>query len=216
MPDDATPAGARPRPSSGATAESAPPGQSTFVAARAAAGGNSVSIVGSSPSKFGFDPKTITIHLGDTVRWVNNSSASEGHTVSAASGNGFSSRILHQGDAYSHAFNHAGTFSYLCTIHPYMKGKVKVLASSGGGSGGGSQSGGGSGNGGGGGSSGSGSGSGGSGSSSGGGGTPSSASGGGGGSGELPVTGLPLAPLGAAGAVLLVLGVLVRRLAELY
>jgi LPXTG-motif cell wall-anchored protein len=49
------------------------------------------------------------------------------------------------GGTYSHNFSTAGTFAYVCTLHPQMTGTVKVLAgsSSGGGTGGGQGSGGG-------------------------------------------------------------------------
>jgi hypothetical protein len=165
--------------------------------------------VGAQFSAFAYKPKTITVHVGDTVRWTNNSSASEGHTVT---GDGLDSGTLHQGDDYSFKFSKAGTFDYLCAFHSNMKGTVKVLALSGGG--GGSSSGGGSGG------------------SPGDGGSTSPGSGAGGGgtstsgfgstgadpasSGQLPVTGLPLAPLGVAGVALVALGLLVRRRAELY
>jgi plastocyanin len=167
-----------------------------------AAKASSVSIVGAQFSAFAFNPKTITVHVGDTVRWNNKSSASEGHTVT---GDGLDSGTLHQGDHYSFKFSKAGSYSYVCAFHANMKGKVTVLASgSGSGSGGGS-SGGGSGSGGGSSSSGSGTG-----------GTSSSglgsSTGDPGGSGQLPVTGLPLLPLGIAGVGLILLGALLGRL----
>ena len=175
------------------------------LASRSAARSDSVSIVGDTFSAFAFSPKSITVQVGDTVRWHNKSSAPEGHTVT---GDGLDSRTLHQGDDYTFKFSHAGTFSYICSLHPSMKGRVTVLASGGGGGSGGGGSGGG-----GGGSSGSDSGS-------GSGGTSGSASGSSvgdpGGSGQLPVTGLALVPLGAIGVGLLVGGMLLRRRAEYY
>jgi plastocyanin len=182
------------------------------VAARSAARADSVSIVGDTFSAFAFSPKSITVQVGDTVRWHNESSASEGHTVT---GDGLDSGTFHQGDDYAFKFSHAGTFSYICALHPSMKGKVTV--SGGGGGSGGRGSGGGGGN-----SSGSGGGGGdSSGSGSGAGGTPSGSVGASpgsdpGGSGQLPVTGLALVPLGAIGVGLLIAGMLLRRRAELY
>jgi hypothetical protein len=71
--------------------------------------------------------------VGDTVRWDNKSTATEGHTVT---GDGkFSSATLKKGDSYSFKFTKTGTYKYICAIHPFMKGSVKVTKSSGGGGG---------------------------------------------------------------------------------
>jgi hypothetical protein len=51
-------------------------------------------------------------------------------------GTGFDSGTLHQGQSYTHAFQSAGTFSYVCSIHPSMKGTVTVSPTPGTGSGG--------------------------------------------------------------------------------
>jgi LPXTG-motif cell wall-anchored protein len=37
------------------------------------------------------------------------------------------------GQSGSHTFTEAGTFSYICTPHPFMEGTVRVVAASGGG-----------------------------------------------------------------------------------
>jgi plastocyanin len=184
-----------------------PAPRSTLASGSAAARSGSVDIVGATFSSFAFSPKSITVRTGDTVRWVNKSSAAEGHTVT---GDNFDSGTFHQGESYSHTFSKAGKYSYICALHPSMKGKVTVLGSSGGGGGGtGSES---TGGGGGGSSSGAGSAS---------GGTPGSGFPVGspgvdpGGSGQLPVTGLPLIGLGVAGLALVVAGLLVRRRAEI-
>jgi LPXTG-motif cell wall-anchored protein len=87
----------------------------------------SVSIV-----DFAFKPGSITVNAGDTVQWTNNGKVPEGHDVT---GDGLDSGRLKSGDTYSHTFNAAGTFSYICSIHPSMKGTVKVLAASSGGGG---------------------------------------------------------------------------------
>ncbi len=91
---------------------------------------------GNSQSSFRFSPSSITVAAGDTVTWTNNGSASEGHDVSGSGGLG--SGTLHSGQSYSHTFASPGTFSYICSIHPFMKGTVTVQGtSSGGGDGGG-------------------------------------------------------------------------------
>jgi plastocyanin len=177
-----------------------PTRRSTLASGSAAAKAGSVSIVGDTFSSFAFRPKSITVHTGDRVRWVNNSGAPEGHNVNGDGG--LNSEIFFEGESYSHTFSRAGKYSYICTLHPAMKGNVVVKGSSG--SGGGSQS-----SGGGGGDS--------SGSDSASGGTGGSGFAGGssgvdpGGSGSLPATGLPLIGLGLAGLGLVVGGLLLRR-----
>jgi plastocyanin len=77
-------------------------------------------------SDFSYSPGTITINQGDTVTWVNNGPTPH----SATSSNGaFDTGIFPKGQSRSHTFNEAGTFAYICTPHPFMKGTVVVQAS---------------------------------------------------------------------------------------
>ncbi len=87
-------------------------------AATSAATGSAVSIAG-----FSFQPSTITISVGTTVKWTNNDSV--GHTVTADDGS-FKSDTLGSGVTFSHTFATAGTFAYHCAIHASMKGTVTV------------------------------------------------------------------------------------------
>jgi len=75
-------------------------------------------------ANFSFSPANITVKKGTTVTWTNNDSVS--HTVTADSGNGPDSELLSNGQSYSFTFNDVGTFSYHCTPHPDMHGKVTV------------------------------------------------------------------------------------------
>jgi plastocyanin len=86
-----------------------------------AAGGASVTI-----KDFSFGPSTITIHAGDRVTWVNEGPSS--HTATAAGV--FNTGVLHSGQSASQLFPHAGTFSYRCSIHPFMRATVAVVAAS--------------------------------------------------------------------------------------
>jgi plastocyanin len=90
---------------------------------------------------FFFSPATVSIAVGDTVTWRNNGDAP--HNAAADDGS-FRTPDLNKGQSASETFTQQGTFSYICTIHPNMKGTVQVLASSagGGGSGGGGSGGG--------------------------------------------------------------------------
>jgi LPXTG-motif cell wall-anchored protein len=76
---------------------------------------------------FSFTPASITIHVGDTVTWVNNGPSA--HTATANNG-AFNTGVLQKGHSASHTFTKAGTYSYICSIHPFMHGTVVVLANS--------------------------------------------------------------------------------------
>lgn len=92
----------------------------------ASSGGNTVASSGNSVeiSNFAFSPATLTIKAGDTVVWTNQDSVS--HTVTSDSGSELGSSTLGNGQTYSRTFNTAGTYSYHCSIHTYMKAKIIV------------------------------------------------------------------------------------------
>jgi plastocyanin len=75
---------------------------------------------------FHFTPGATTIHAGDTITWTNNGPSS--HSATASNG-AFNTGVLHKGQSGSHTFTQAGTFSYFCSIHPFMHGTIVVLAS---------------------------------------------------------------------------------------
>jgi plastocyanin len=83
---------------------------------------------------FFFSPGSVSVAVGDTVTWRNTGQAP--HNAVADDGS-FRTPDLNQGQSASETFTRAGTFSYICTIHPQMEGTVRVLSSGGGGSGGG-------------------------------------------------------------------------------
>jgi plastocyanin len=67
-----------------------------------------------------FEPKTIEVAPGDTVTWD-----FKGSTQHNVSGEGFKSKNMKSG-SFPHQFNSAGSYGYVCTIHPGMTGTVKV------------------------------------------------------------------------------------------
>src|SRR5262249_57138532 len=75
---------------------------------------------------FFFSPSSVTVAVGDTVTWTNNGQAP--HNATADDGS-FKTPDLNNGQSASHTFSSAGTFTYICTIHPNMHGTVRVLAS---------------------------------------------------------------------------------------
>lgn len=70
---------------------------------------------------FSFNPASVEILTGNTVRWKNTDSVT--HTVRGPT---FESGELRRGDTYDFLFTDAGTYNYNCSIHPYMKGTVVV------------------------------------------------------------------------------------------
>jgi plastocyanin len=71
-----------------------------------------------------FDPGEVTVNAGDTVTWINDDSV--GHDVTA---DGFKSGEpgeMQNGDTFEHTFDEAGTFDYVCSVHPGMEGSVTV------------------------------------------------------------------------------------------
>jgi len=79
---------------------------------------------------FEFGPSSVTVNVGDTVTWSN--SGPTGHSATANDGS-FDTGILAKGESGSHTFTNAGTFSYICKPHPFMKGTIVVAAASAGG-----------------------------------------------------------------------------------
>jgi plastocyanin len=75
-------------------------------------------------SNFTFNPKTLTVAAGTTVTWTNNDSLT--HTVTADDGS-FDSANLRPGQQFSYTFTTPGTYTYHCSIHPFMTASVVVL-----------------------------------------------------------------------------------------
>ena len=74
---------------------------------------------------FSFGPATVTVAVGTTVTWTNRDDIP--HTVvSTDDPKAFKSKVLDTDEKFSYTFTKAGTYSYYCTIHPKMTGKVVV------------------------------------------------------------------------------------------
>ena len=71
---------------------------------------------------FSFGPATITVAAGTTVTWTNRDDIP--HTV--VSDGTFKSKAMDTDEKFSYTFAKPGTYSYFCSIHPKMTGKVVV------------------------------------------------------------------------------------------
>lgn len=73
---------------------------------------------------FAFDPPLVEIPVGTTVVWR----LVQGyHTVASADFRLDSPILENVGDTYSYTFTEAGSYDYICGIHPEMIGLVRVL-----------------------------------------------------------------------------------------
>lgn len=91
-----------------------PPGPGAEAAAAAA----EIEIRG-----FNFSPDTVRVVVDATVRWINRDDV--GHTSTADRGE-WASPLIEPGKTYSHRFREAGTYTYYCTPHPFMRGVIVV------------------------------------------------------------------------------------------
>lgn len=96
----------------------APTTEVSITAPAAPVRGNEVTIDG-----FAFQPASLTVTAGTTVTWTNRDE--EPHTVAASDGS-FHSPGMGTGATFTHTFAAAGTFDYVCSIHPMMRGTVVV------------------------------------------------------------------------------------------
>ncbi len=89
--------------------------------AASAGGGATVNVVNMS-----FAAATVTVPVGGTVTWQ----FQDMMTHDATSTQGFwASGPRSSGSSYAFTFASAGSYSYLCTIHPSMRGVVRVPVS---------------------------------------------------------------------------------------
>jgi plastocyanin len=70
---------------------------------------------------FEFAPVDFTAKAGEKVVWEN-----EGEQIHNVKGRGFFSRAMDAGESYSFTFERPGSYDYLCTLHPRMRGTVVV------------------------------------------------------------------------------------------
>jgi len=72
---------------------------------------------------FVFGPQTLTVPVGATVTWTNSDDIP--HTAVSTDGM-FKSKVMDTDEKFSYTFTKAGTYSYYCSVHPKMTGKVVV------------------------------------------------------------------------------------------
>lgn len=73
---------------------------------------------------YAFSPQRITVAAGTKVTFTNGGSTL--HNAAGAEGGGWDTGLLEAGQVASVTFNQPGTYSYICTPHPYMIGQIIV------------------------------------------------------------------------------------------
>jgi len=89
-----------------------------LAASSSAEGGAEVKI-----DNFTFTPETVTIPAGTQVTWTNRDDIP--HNV-VSEDKSIKSKVLDTDEKFSFTFTKPGTYSYFCSIHPKMRGKVVV------------------------------------------------------------------------------------------
>ncbi len=77
-------------------------------------------------ANFVFDKAEVEVVPGQMVTWINDDDAP--HTVVSDDHKTFRSKVLDTGESFSFSFAAPGTYSYFCSVHPHMTGKVVVKA----------------------------------------------------------------------------------------
>ena len=104
----------------GGGGESAGPGSSGSSVSSGSSTGTSITI-----SNFMFSPMSMTVKPGATISVTNKDSAT--HTLTASGPGGFNTgNISHNQTKTFTAPTKPGTYQYICNIHQYMMGTIKV------------------------------------------------------------------------------------------
>ena len=90
------------------------------------AGGDSPGAATVSAVDGAFSPAALDVAVGDTVTWVNDDDVA--HSVAFEDDALGASDLLEEGDSYEVTLAEAGTFAYVCAVHPEMTGSVTVAA----------------------------------------------------------------------------------------
>ncbi len=78
-------------------------------------------------TKLSFLPAEITIHVGDTVEWINKDPIAHTATAKPDEPGGAWEVMIPVGKSAQYQPTQAGTIAYYCRFHPNMKGQIIVL-----------------------------------------------------------------------------------------
>lgn len=72
---------------------------------------------------FKFGPEKLVVAKGTEVTWTNQDDIPHSILLTALGGR---SQVLDTDKSFTYKFDKAGTFSYVCGLHPFMHGQVVV------------------------------------------------------------------------------------------
>jgi amicyanin len=72
---------------------------------------------------FTFSPSPLTVKVGATVTWANHDDMPHSVVFPTLK---LKSPAMDTDDTFKHTFDQAGTFDYVCGLHPFMHGQVVV------------------------------------------------------------------------------------------
>jgi plastocyanin len=102
---------------------------SFFMAVSPAAAETYTVKMGADSGMLAFEPSTLTIKAGDTVKWVNNKLPPHNIMFEGAAANKSHDQLMFSpGESYEATFDAPGTYSYYCSPHrgAGMAGKIVV------------------------------------------------------------------------------------------
>jgi plastocyanin len=99
-------------------------GSTSSAPASTAAASSSGGGVAIKMQNIAFDPKDVTVKVGQKVTWTNDDSVD--HNVTSQSGETIKSDNFGKGGTFSFTPTKAGTIKYVCTIHPGMTATLNV------------------------------------------------------------------------------------------
>lgn len=79
-------------------------------------------------AKLLYGPAETTLHVGDTVTWVNNDPIAHTATAKASAPGGAWEVMIPAGKSATMQMTTAGAIDYYCRFHPNMKARIIVLA----------------------------------------------------------------------------------------
>ena len=75
-------------------------------------------------TRYGFNPKEVSIYAGDSIRWVNHDALSREFTLVRSEG--LFSRLLMEDRRFEYMFNTTGTYNFYLKEYPNTKGVINV------------------------------------------------------------------------------------------
>lgn len=97
-------------------------GQSGSESSQQQSTSNSVTI-----RNYEFTPSKVTVKKGTTVTWTNDDGVKHDIRPVNETDEFKASQLLGKGESYSVTIDTVGTYDYICSPHPYMKGTVEVV-----------------------------------------------------------------------------------------